>query len=313
MNRKDTLDLLALSAIWGSSYLFIAFAAEALPPITLVALRLLIGAVSLLIILRLRHIPLPTAPKTLAALAFMGLFNNAIPFTLITWAESPGGQQINSGLAALLVGVVPILTVVIANFTLKDERFTTFRVAGALIGFVGVVVLMSPQLATGSGDQSLSGSLAVFAASVSYAISLIFSRRALSHVKPIVIGATQMMWSTSLLLPLAILIEQPQLANVPARAWVSLLWLGLVGASLAYILYFRLIQSAGATRASMVTYISPVVGVILGILFNSETIHWTLIIAAFLIISGAMLVNRKPREKMQPVRDDPRAEPASAR
>jgi drug/metabolite transporter (DMT)-like permease len=293
MHRKDTIELLVLSGIWGSSYLFIAFGGESLPPITLVAIRLLIGAGALQLVLRLRGIALPRAPKVLAALAFMGLMNNIVPFTLITWAETPGPQQVNSGLAAVLIAAVPIFTTILAHFALKDERFTALRVIGVVIGFAGVVVLMSPRLNGISGDQELLGALAVVAAALAYGVAAIFSRRVLTGVAPIVLGAVQMTWSSLTLLPIALLLERPVLADVTARAWFSVVWLGLLGSGLAYIFYFSLIRNIGATRATIVTYISPIVAVILGALFNAEPIHWTLMVGMVLIISGAVIVNRK--------------------
>ena len=309
MNRKDSIALLLLSAIWGSSYLFIAIGAEALPPITLVAIRLLIGAAALQIVLRLRGIRLPRSPKVLAALAFMGLVNNVIPFTLITWAVTPGPQQLNSGLAAVLTAAVPIFTVIIAHFALKDERFTALRALGVLVGFAGVAALMSPRLSGAGGDQSLSGAAAVVGAAISYAVAVTFSRRVLSTLPPIVIGAMQMTWSVLLLIPLSLLVDRPSLADTPARAWFAVAWLGLLGSGIAYILFFRLIQSIGATRTAMVTYLMPVVAVILGAVFNNESIHWTLIAGLLLVVGGAALVNRKP--KPRPALAGPVATPAA--
>lgn len=295
MDRKDTTALLLLSAIWGSSYLFIAIGAESMPPLTLVAFRLLIGAAALQIVLRLRRTALPRSPKTLAALAFMGLTNNIIPFALITWAEVPGPHQVNSGLAALLVAAMPIFTVVFAHLALHDERFTTLKVVGVLMGFAGVAVLMSPRFGSESGGaQAILGALAVVVAAISYAVAAIFSRRALSGTPPIVIGAMQMSWSTLLLLPIALLVERPTLASIAPGAWFAVGWLGLLGSGIAYILYFGLIQRVGATRATTVTYLGPIVAVILGVLFNDETLHWTLIAGMVLIIGGAAIVNRRP-------------------
>jgi drug/metabolite transporter (DMT)-like permease len=295
MSRRDTLELLALSAIWGSSYLFIAFGTESLPPITLVTLRLLIGALALQAVLRWRGVALPRSPETLAALAFMGLTNNIVPFTLITWAESSGPQQVSSGLTAVLIAAVPIFTVILAHFALRDESFTVLKGLGVLIGFVGVPVLMSPQLGDASGQQALIGALAVIAAALSYAVAAIFSRRVLSGVPPLVIGAVQMTWSVLVLVPLALLVERPDLQTVTFKAWFAVAWLGVLGSGIAYILYFGLIRNIGATRATMVTYLSPIVAVVLGALFNHEEIGWTLVAGMALIIGGAVIVNRRPR------------------
>lgn len=295
MSRKDTLALLLLSAIWGSSYLFIAIGTESLPPITLVAIRLLIGATSLLTVLRLRGLALPASRRIWAALAVMGLVNNIVPFTLITWAEMPGAHQVSSGLAAVLVAAVPIFTVIFAHFALRDERFSLLKLGGVMLGFIGVVVLMSPKLNEPGGEQGLLGALAVILASMSYAVAVTFSRRTLRSVPPIVLGGVQMLWSSVILIPIALLIERPALLDIPLRSWFAVAWLGLLGSGIAYILFFGLIQRIGATRTTIVTYLSPIVAVILGAVFNAESIDWTLLLGMILIIGGAAIVNRKPR------------------
>jgi len=300
MHRRDAIELLALSAIWGSSYLFIAIGTQSMPPLTLVTIRLLVGAAALQIVLRARRMTLPRAPRALAGLAFMGLSNNIIPFTLITWAETPGAQQVNSGLAAVLVAAVPIFTVIIAHFALRDERFTALRVTGVLVGFLGVAVLMSPRFDRAGGEQQILGALAVVVASASYAAAVVFSRRALKGIAPIVLGAVQMTFSAAMLLPFALLIERPSLADVRPEAWFAVGWLGLLGSGIAYILYFGLIQRIGATRTTMVTYLSPIVAVVLGAAFNDESLEWTLLAGMALIISGAVLVNRKSRPETRP-------------
>ncbi len=295
MSRRDTAELVLLSAIWGSSYLFIAVGAESLPPLTLVTIRLLIGAMALHVMLRMRGTQLPRSPRILAALAFMGVTNNIIPFTLITWAEMPGPQQVNSGLAGVLVAAVPIFTTLIAHFALRDERLNAVKIGGVLAGFAGVAVLMSPRLTGVSIGASLTGALAVLVASLSYAVALIFSRRVLSSVAPIVLGASQMTWSVALLVPLVLLVEHPTLAQVPIEAWFAVGWLGLLGSGVAYVLYFGLVQSIGATQTSLVTYLSPIVAVVLGAVFNGEMIHVSLVVGAVLTIGGAALVNRKQK------------------
>jgi drug/metabolite transporter (DMT)-like permease len=300
MARRDAIALATLSAIWGSSYLFIAIGTQSLPPITLVAIRLLIGAVALQIVLRVGSIPIPSAPRTLAALAFMGLVNNVIPFTLITWSETPGPQQINSGLAAVLTAAVPIFTVIIAHFVLQDERFTAPKVIGVLVGFAGVIVLMSPRLAGIDRDHSPLGALAVVGAAMSYATAATFSRRALSHVPPIVISATQMTWGSVLMIPLALLVERPSLAGVPVQAWFAVIWLGLLGSGLAYVLFFGLIQRVGATRTTIVTYLMPIMAVTLGAIFNAEPVQWTLVAGMILILGGAVIVNRRSAPRPTP-------------
>src|SRR6202171_2670569 len=180
MRIKEWLVFSALGTIWGTSFLWIKIAVAEAGPFTLVGLRLLFGFVGLLVVMAIQRPRLPRDWRVIAAFAFMGLFNTALPFLLITWGET----RIASSLASILNGTVPLFTIVIAHFWLHDEKITLPRLGGLLVGFVGIVVLVSGDLSTPGLHSDVLGQLAVLAAAISYALAITFSRRHLRGQPP---------------------------------------------------------------------------------------------------------------------------------
>jgi drug/metabolite transporter (DMT)-like permease len=285
-----------LSLIWGASFMLIKVGLAAMPPLTLVAGRITSGAVALWIIIRWRGYSFPTAPAMLGALAIMGFFNNAVPFSLITWGET----TIDSGLAAVLNSTVPLFTVIIAHLWLADERLTLRAVVGLLVGFLGVIEVVRAGASEfgvtmlGAGD--LGGQLAVILASASYAAATVFARRYLRAVHPFVL-ATAQLTTGAIFMWLAVAIWEWPLA-VDTGAPVSILAvliLGVVNTGVAYMLYFRLLSDVGATRTTLVTYVVPAVGLSLGFFVLDEPLTLTVILGFLLIVCGVMLVSHRPR------------------
>jgi len=283
-----------LGLIWGSSFLWIRIAVQDIGPFTLVALRLLFGLLGLLAVMAYKKQPIPRDRRTLRSLAIMGIINTALPFTLISWGET----RIESSLASILNGTVPLFAIIIAHLWLHDERITLARIIGLLVGFVGVVILVGRDFDIESLGGNFLGQLAVIAASISYAVSATFSRKYLRGQAPVVqstmtlLVADALMW---LSLP-AVHRFTPSL-DAPNRfptlpiTWVAIIWLGVLGSCVAYLLYFWLLNTWGVTRSSLVTYIFPVVGLILGIVFLGETIDWRLVAGSALVVSGIAVVN----------------------
>ena len=283
-----------LGLIWGSSFLWIRIAVQDIGPFTLVALRLLFGLLGLLAVMAYKKQPIPRDRRTLRSLAIMGIINTALPFTLISWGET----RIESSLASILNGTVPLFAIIIAHLWLHDERITLARIIGLLVGFVGVVILVGRDFDIESLGGNFLGQLAVIAASISYAVSATFSRKYLRGQAPVVqstmtlLVADALMW---LSLP-AVHRFTPSL-DAPNRfptlpiTWVAIIWLGVLGSCVAYLMYFWLLNTWGVTRSSLVTYIFPVVGLILGIVFLGETIDWRLVAGSALVVSGIAVVN----------------------
>lgn len=298
MKLKEWGAFTLLGLVWGSSFLWIKIGVAEIGPFGLAAFRLLFGAIGLLIVVRLQKQSFPRDRKTLLAFLFMGLFQTALPFVLIPWGET----KIDSGLASILNGTMPLFTIVIAHFWLHDEKITAARLAGLIAGFLGVVVLVSRDLGpAGTLRGNLWGQIAVLAASVSYATAGTFSRKHLRGQPPL-LQATMVVVIADALVWLATPIFEPSI-HIPRLpiTWFALAWLGLLGSCLAYLLYFYLINAWGATRASVVTYVFPVVGLILGITFLAEAVDGRLVAGSLLIVGGIALVNLRSRTKAVPV------------
>lgn len=281
--------LILLGSIWGASYLFIKVGGETIPPFTFVLGRVGLAGITLLIIALARREKLPVLREPIWRwLAVMGLLNSVVPYTLITWGET----RVSSGLAAILVGAMPIFTVLFAHWLTHDEKLTPLKLAGILAGFVGVVILFLPDLLKGA-TFNLAGSVAILIAAISYALASTLARKHLSGAPHATVALGQMIVAFIILLPMSLLIEQPWTLQPSALSFVSLFILAVVGTAFAYLMYYWLIANVGATRTSLVTYVSPVIAVLLGAILLNETIDWTTIIGLVLIIVGVGFVTRK--------------------
>ena len=290
MSRRDAALFITLSAIWGSSFLFIKVGLlGGMGPLTMVMLRLLFGSASMgLLAWRLGE-SVPRSWSILGVIFLVALVNNTLPFSLITWGE----QFIPSGLAAILNSTVPLFAVVISHFALSDERFSWNRVIGVIVGFMGVAILFAPDLFRQGFSGAVVGQLAIILASLGYAAGSVIARKYLQGVPSATLSALQLgfalLWVT---LP-ALIWEQPWTMQPSPMAWFSVLWLGLLGTGLAYLIFFKLLKSIGATPTTMVTYVIPIFAVIFGVFFLDEHLYWAQLAALALIFAGVWLVNRR--------------------
>ena len=215
----------------------------------------------------------------------------AIPIFFISWGE----QTIDSAVASILNATVPLFTIVIAHFVLQDDKMTVQKVAGLLIGFAGTIVLLSKDLLA-SAQSSVIGQAAVILASIFYAGSAVFGRKFTQHVEGTVRGAMFLITSTVFMWIVGPLAEKPFLFPSLPLTWIAILWLGILGSGLAVIMLWYLIHEVGPTRASLVTYLFPVGGVILGVIFLKEHLSWQLLAGTALIILSLVVVNWKRQE-----------------
>ncbi len=268
MTAKDIFALIVLSILWGGSFFFIEVLVELLPPLTIVTLRVFLAAVALWIIILFMKIDLPKKASHWWALVMVGALNNALPFCLITWGQT----QINSGLASILNATTPFFTVVLAGAFLADEKITKGKFWGVLIGIIGTIVMIGPEALNGLSGSVL-GQLAVMGAALSYAVAAVYSRRFKTiGLSPLMIATGQVTMATILLIPLTLYIDQPwTLINPGIAAWVYMAGLAFFSTVLAYILYFKLIESAGATNAALVTFLIPISAILLGVIILGES------------------------------------------
>jgi drug/metabolite transporter (DMT)-like permease len=285
--RSDWALFVALGIMWGSSYLFIKLAIDSFGTFTLISLRLATGTVLLWAVLKASGIALPRDRRLYGHLVLMACVNIALPFTLITWAE----QSVESALAAILTAAVPIFVIVIAPVFLPEEPIRVNGVVGLVVGFIGIVVLVSPGLADVGGD--LSGELALVGAALVYAIGAVYNRRIVRAVPPLIPATLQVTFAFLLVTVLAFILERPFESRPDLEAIFSVVWLGVFGSGLAYLCYFRLITRWGATRTSLVAYLLPVVGIILGLVVLSEPVDARIIVGTALVIAGVALVNSR--------------------
>jgi drug/metabolite transporter (DMT)-like permease len=276
-----------LGLIWGSSFLWIKIAVAEVGPFMLVSFRLLFGLVGLLAIMLLSKRGFARDRGTWLKFLFMAVINTAIPFTLISWGET----KIDSALASILNGTVPLFTIVIAHFWLHDEKISFGRMVGLIIGFIGVVVLVSRDLNPEGLHGDLIGQLAVLLAAIFYATAITFSRKHLRGQNPLIQAASTLLIADSVMWLITPAVEKPMVLPTLPITWLAIAWLGLLGTCTAYLLFFSLINAWGATRASLVTYVFPVVGLILGIIFLNEQADWRLLVGSALVIVSVLAVN----------------------
>lgn len=286
-SRLDWILFLLLGFFWGSSYLFIRIAVEAgMAPFTLVTLRLVIGFVLLASVVAVARERLPRDLRTYGHLVMIAVLSVALPFGLISWAE----QSVASSLAAVINGAIPLFVIVIAAAALPDEPFTAPRLAGLLVGFAGVAILVGfdPGVLAGT---SLLPALALIGSTTSYAAGGVYARRYLQGVKPMINALFEVGFALVIAAVLAIVFDHGIRLPTRTDAVFSVIWLGALGSGLAFLIFFRLLGRWGATRTSLVAYVIPVVGLVLGAVVLQEPVDGRLVLGTALIIAGIGVVN----------------------
>lgn len=269
MNRSDWLILLFLALIWGGAFFCIDIAVRTVPPLTYVALRLTIASGAMWAYLRLNGKAAGLPRESWGALLLLALLNNVLPFLLIGWGEI----HIASGLAAILNATTPIFGVVVAHFMTKDERMSLAKLAGVLLGFVGVALMVGPSMLSRLGSSGLA-EIACLVASLSYALAAVWARRfKRMGVSPLAITTGQLTAGALFTVPLALVMDHPWNGPLPSLgALAAIAALALACTAFAYVLYFRLIEQSGATNALLVTLVVPPIAIVLGGLFLGETL-----------------------------------------
>ncbi|MCW5603052.1 MAG: DMT family transporter [Burkholderiales bacterium] len=285
--------LIALAAMWGSSFMFNKLSVATVPPATVVAGRLTIAALILLMVMHAQRLRLPPPGRIWVSYAALAMIGNAIPFFLITW----GQKVVDSALAGILMAIMPLATLLLAHFFVAGERLSRNRLAGFALGFGGIVVLMGPAALTGLGGSPLQAvsQLAVLCAALCYAANSVLARRTIRDGF-LVASAATLLLASALMLPLALVIDQPWSAAPSASSVAAIVWLGIGPTAVATICYFALISSAGPTFMSLVNYISPVVAVICGVALVNEHPGTEAYVALILVLAGIALsqLRRRP-------------------
>ena len=296
MKPKHWLVFLLLGAIWSSSFMWIKIAVQEIGPITLVAFRVLFGLLFGVVVIYIQRVAWPRTLKGWVPLLVLGIANIAIPFFLISWGE----QSIDSAVASILNATVPLFTILVAHTLLRDDKMTWPKVLGLLLGFAGVVILMSKDIGASLG--SVLGQLAVVLASAFYAGGAVYARRTTQDMPGIMRSAGPLLPATFIMWLATFLVESPLKIPQLAITWIALLFLGILGSGVAFILSYYLIHEIGPTRTSMVTYLFPLGGVILGVVFLNEQLSWQLVVGAVLIVLSLVVANMQSQKQGQSVK-----------
>lgn len=279
--------LTALSVVWGGTFLFQEIAVREVPTLTIVLFRVGIAAAILLCICGITGVRLPASRRVWAALFGLAVINNVIPFCLIVWGQT----QIASGLAAILNATTPLFAVLVAHFMTADEKINGRKLAGVIAGILGVAIMIGGDaLNLGIG---IAGQLAVLGASLAYALGGIFGRRFTEMgLSPLAISTGQLMASTLMLLPIALLADRPWTLPLPSTETIAaIVCLAALSTALAYLLYFRILATAGATNLMLVTLLIPVTAITAGILLLGEDLYLRHIIGLFGIALGLAAID----------------------
>jgi len=287
--RSDWLLLIALGFMWGTSYVFIKIGVQTLPTFTLIAARLGIGLAVLIAVVIAAREPLPRSPRIYGHLVVMAVVNIVLPFALITTAE----RSVDSALAAILNGAVPLFVIVIAALFLHDEPITVNRLVGLAVGYAGVIVLVSRSLGGGLSGSSVLGELALLGSTALYGAGAVYARRNVRELRPMIPALFQVGFAFVIVSVIAVLFEQPFAVEWTFDALGAVVWLGILGSGVAYLVNFRLLARIGATRTSLVAYLLPVVGIIAGAIVFQETVDARVILGTAFVIGGVALVNSR--------------------
>ena len=294
MSTKNWLKFIVLGALWGSVFLWIKIAQQELGTLTIVAFRVffaLVGYVIIFIALK-RKLPLRQYWKTFLVLS---LFNITIPFILISWSQ----KYVSSGMSSVLNSTSTLITFMLAHWLIPDDRLTPAKSIGLILGFGGVVVLMSDQLASGQG-QILAGQVGMLIGATCYALGSVTARIKAHNIPSEIIAMGQAVFGSLVMVPLAVGVEAPFQFPQHPITWLAVIALGILCTCFSHLLFFSLLKSIG-TRAQMVTYVMVFFAVALGIIFLGETPGWQFFAGGVLVFAGILIVNnpfgRKQNER----------------
>jgi drug/metabolite transporter (DMT)-like permease len=285
MSRRYLAVLVALGGLWGASFLFIKVVVDETAPLELATGRVFFGAAALAPIVWLRGLRLSNPARVLWPLLVLAVLSSAVPFFLIAWAE----LRIDTGVASVLNSTMPLWTAIFASAFLADEHLTPATVLGLLVGFGGVAILSGDDLTSLRGEGLL-GHLAVVGAAACYGAGAVYARARLQTEDRVTISAVQLAMATLLLAPFSLAVDGPPVLNLSAKVWLAWLTLGAVSTGFALVVFYWLIQRVGSVRTSLVTYIIPTVGLLLGVAALDEKLGLNALLGAALIVMGVATV-----------------------
>jgi len=294
-NRATEIGLLlVLATLWGGSYTFIKIGVETIPPLTLIAARTLIAGTILLAVIRFRGLRLPADFATWRRFVIQACLNSVVPFTLIAWAE----RSVDAGLASILNGTTPVFVFLIGLAMTPRKRPDGRKAFGVLAGVAGISLIVGVQALSGLGSAVVP-QLAIVLATVAYACAALFGRN-FGGMDPLLPAAGSMLAGAAILLPVALVVDQPWTLTPSHESLLALLALAIVSTALAFAIYFRLIHTLGPVGTTAVSYLRVPIGVAIGILFLGESLSPTAWAGLGLVVVGVAAMTL-PERKPSPV------------
>jgi len=284
--------MVLLAVVWGFAFYLIAIALRSFPPITLVALRLVIGAVALTVIMRLQGLSLPCEPIWWCYFSLLALLGNLIPFSLIAWAET----TIPSSQAGLIMALMPIATMVLAHYFVAHEQLTSRRIFGVTLGLGGVIVLMGSQVIDGIGSTGLWAQLACVLATFAYAVNTVYVKR-LPKINGLELGAGSLIAGSLIFTPVALYVDQPWALTVTGESIAAIFSLGFLATGIATWIYFIVVNDCGPNFISIINYIIPAISFAAGVLLLGEAAEPSKFAGLVLVCLGIAISQPRPRPK----------------
>ncbi len=275
-----------ITAVWGSTWLVIKIGLETMPPFLSAGIRFVVASLILLLIIRLRRLPIPFTPEAWKTYSAVGIMAFSIPFALVYWGE----QFISSSLSCILFGALPFWVALFSHWFSATEKMDGFKFAGTIVGFLGIVVIFSPGL-TWSGGEALGGMAAMLAATMLQAYSLIPVKKYGKEINPFVMNFVGMVMGALFLLMLGLLTERDRPITLSLPAIGSILYLAVFGSVVAFVTYYWLLKKVQAVYLSLSSFITPIVAVILGALLLGETLDSMVYIGGVLVLAGIAVAN----------------------
>lgn len=282
-----------LSLAWGFAFYLIAVALASFGPLTIVATRLCVGTLTLYFLMRWQGHRLPPPGPWWPRFTVLAIFGNALPFSLIAWAET----RITSAQAGLLMALMPISTMVLSHFFVTGDQLTRRKLLGVLLGFIGVAVLVGGDLFTGTlvdanNSGALFAQLVVLTATLSYAANTVYTKRLPDDINVLVMSVGALLVGSVLLLPISIVVEQPQFTLAALPDFMAAVLLGVVSTGLATWAYFRVVTDCGPSFLSLINYIIPAIAFSAGVLFLGEAANWSQFAGLGVVLLGIGLTQR---------------------
>lgn len=278
-----------LSVAWGFAFYLIAVALASFGPLTIVATRLCIGTLTLYLIMRWQGYRLPPVGPWWPRFTVLAVFGNALPFSLIAWAE----MRITSAQAGLLMALMPISTMVLSHFFVTGDQLTQRKLVGVVLGFIGVAVLVSGDLLAGNFGGELFAQLVVLAATLSYAANTVYTKRVPDDINVLVMAVGALLVGSIMLLPISLLLEQPHFTAQSLPDFMAAVVLGVVSTGLATWAYFRVVTDCGPSFLSLINYIIPAIAFSAGVLFLGESANWSQLAGLVIVLLGIGLTQKR--------------------